>query len=184
MLKIPLKLAEIKIREIRLVTKGDKEIPYESKSYLLKRVDVFPPDTVFHFLKCHPIYVVKTKRNYEVVTGGRTFCLAAHCLPPDQTIEVAVIKGTVRKEFIRALRYIDMALTPLVFSYDVSATDFYNYLKLSDPGQEILPSCFPTQSSFARALNIARSALSKNKIKSGSHSEDTCQESDNAESVS
>lgn len=183
MRKIAHKWTEIQINKIRLPTKAeDKESCYDSNCYLLKEVGFFPEETVYHLLQIHPIYAVQKKRIYEVVAGARTFCIAAHCLPPDQTIPLSVIQGSVSRECIKALRYIDIALAPLVLSFQGPAANLYRHLKLSDHDQAIFPSIFPTQRSFARALGISPSALADKKMKSGNHSAYTDHEFDGDES--
>jgi len=152
------KQESVPIRTLRLSSEAGKETSYDSKPYQLKDVSIFPPESVLLLLSLHPIYVVRNRRIYEVVAGTRIFHLAAECLEPDSKIPVLVIPRPVNKEYLRVLRYHDLALTPLVLSHGWSAADLYRHIESSD--QVIFSRLFSSKRSFAKALGIVPSALS------------------------
>jgi hypothetical protein len=167
--KMVIELQPVLVNQIRLTTGADgKDNCYDDRHYLLKEVKLLPRETLLDLIRLHPIYVVKRSRSriYEVVAGARMFHIAALCFQPDQEIRVAVLAKPLNREYLRTLQYLDIAVTPLVLSYDGSAEEVYRRITAYEQHEKI-PQLFTSQRSFARALGVSPSALhcSKNSRK-------------------
>lgn len=124
--KIIIELQPVPVNQIRLTLEANgKDNCYDDRHYLLKEVELLPRETVLDLMRLHPIYVVKRSHSciYDVVAGARMFHIAALCLKSGEEIRVAVLAKPVNREYLRTLQYLDIAVTPLVLSYNGSAEE-------------------------------------------------------------
>lgn len=153
---------QIAIDRIRLETiiSGEDPYCYNEKLYLLKKTEIFDEQASLLLLRLHPIFVIRKKSLYWVVAGSRSFAVAAASLYPKKEIWVAMLDNHTTEEQLQHLRYYDLAITPLMLSFDGSASDIYNYCNSAKPEQKnSLPLLNSSLRSFAKALDKSPSAL-------------------------
>lgn len=148
--------------------KEDETIPsalrYDPVKHTLRKSNAFTPEAASLLLQLHPIYAIRKGGNLYVVAGKRTFHLAAFCLEPEYMIMVGILGRQTTSEQLLLLRYLDQAVSPLVFRLESSAADIYRSIDIPEFRQKAwLPPLSSTMSSFAAALGVSPAALTPTK---------------------
>jgi hypothetical protein len=134
-------------------------LKFDSFRYTLEVQDkVFPQETVRLLLLMHPILAVHIGKNHHVIAGSRMFYLASRCLPNEEEITVGVIdnKHTTDQE-IQRVRYLDIALSPLIHTLEGSSADYYQLVNIPTYGKDNLN--IVKREEFAEVLGVTVSAL-------------------------
>ena len=126
---------DVKVCYLRVPTMRGTDDPlfFDQDRYLLKDALALTPDAVRLLLRRIQLVVtpsVDSKRHFQVVFGSRLFNLAAQTLEPDEDIKVLVVRNADR-EVIDHLRYLDLAVLPLVMSLDGTILEFYGLVESS-----------------------------------------------------
>ena len=149
----------VKLSSLRVPTMRGADDPlfFDQDRYLLRDALTLTPDAVRLLLERIQLVVtpsVERKRNFEVVFGSRLFNLAAQILGPDEDLNVLVARNADR-EAINHLRYLDLAVLPLVLSLDGTILEFYNQVA-SSPSLQGFTWRSTTKASFAKAIGVNR----------------------------
>ncbi len=153
----------IAVSRLRIETQSDSMDPatpcYADEQYLLQFLDAFTPETVQLLLLIHPIFAYKRK-NLHVVAGARSFRIAAACLDPSCEIQVALLGKKTTEEQLRQLRYLDLAVSPLLLSRTGRASDAYKSIDIPDlRTQSWKPPYNTSLNAFARLMGVSPPAL-------------------------
>lgn len=133
---------------------------YDPKGYTLGTIDVFTREAMSTLMQLHPVYVIKKRRKLLVVGGKRTFHAAAFCLRPDQEISIALLDKNTTQEQLLLLRYVDLAVSSLLFRQNSSVADIYRDINLPDLRKQCwLPPLATTMQAFADAIGVSSPAL-------------------------
>lgn len=133
---------------------------YDESRYSMRVREDISPEIVTLLIELHPIAVVRQKRKLEVVTGARLFSIAAFCLDPSAEISVLVLDKRFCDENEELLRYLDLAVMPLLHTLDGSAKDLHQVFNISELREQVwLPPLKSVSSAFARALGVTPAAL-------------------------
>ena len=158
-----IKWVTVAVSKLRIETQPDKIVPtvpcYADELYTLRRLDVFTPETVQLLLQIHPIYVFKRK-HLQVIAGARSFRIAAACLDPSNEIPVVILGRKTTEEQLRQLRYLDLAVSPLLLSREGRASDAYQSINIPDLRmQSWKPPYNSSLNAFARMMGVSPPAL-------------------------
>jgi hypothetical protein len=135
----------------------DDPLFLDQDRYLLRDALALTPDAVRLLLARIQLVVVPSverKRHFQVVFGSRLFNLAAQTLEPDEDIKVLVVRNADR-EVIDHLRYLDLAVLPLVLSLDGTILEFYDLVE-SSPSLQGFAWRATSKASFAKAIGVSR----------------------------
>jgi hypothetical protein len=156
----------IPINRLRLKKREDGELfCFDDTRYKLKAMRKIAPEIIPTLLGLNPILVVKTDRQYhEVLAGSRIFSIAATCLDPMAEIPVLRLDKRFVKKNANLIRYLDLAVVPLLNTLAGNATELYEMFNVDGFREQVwLPPLDSTASSFAEALGIKPSAICWNK---------------------
>ena len=133
---------------------------YDPKGYTLESINAFTPGAMTTLMQLHPVYVIRKRRKLLVVGGKRTFHAAAFCLRPDQEISIALLDKNTTQEQLLLLRYVDLAVSSLLFRQNSSVADIYHDINLPDLRKQCwLPPLATTMQAFADAMGVSSPAL-------------------------
>jgi hypothetical protein len=147
------------IGSLRLPTEGSPNL-YDESHYSMRVGEYFSPDIIVRLLELQPIIVVRIKRKLEVVSGARLFSIAALCLDPSTKIPVLVLDRRSSAGDEELLRYLDLAVMPLLYTLSGSAYDLHQVFKISRLHEQVWrPPLNSATSAFARALGVTQAAV-------------------------
>lgn len=159
---LPGKRQTVPISSLRLRTQAaEVALPlYDESRYSMRVREDISPEIVTLLLELYPIAAVRQKRELEVVTGARLFSIAAFCLDPSAEISVLLLDKRFCDKNEELLRYLDLAVMPLLHTLDGSAKDLHQVFNISGLREQVwLPPLKSVSSAFARALGVTPSAL-------------------------
>lgn len=148
---------------------------YAPKEYTLGTIDVFTPEAMSTLMQLHPVYVIRKRNKLLVVGGKRIFHAAAFCLKPEQDVSIALLDKNTTQEQLLLLRYVDLAVSTLLFRQNSSVADIYRDINLPDLRKQCwLPPLATTMQAFADAMGVSSPALcAKSKRQSESKGKDS-----------
>lgn len=157
------KIEAVPLNKLRIETQCEDINPavpcYADELYTLRHLDVFTQETVQLLLQIHPIYVHKRKHLY-VIAGARSFRIAAACLDPTCEIPVIILGKKITEEHLRHLRYLDLAVSPLLLSRTGRAADMYQSINVPDLRDQSWKKPFNASlNAFARIIGVSPPAL-------------------------
>jgi hypothetical protein len=169
----------VRLENLELEMEYDESVSpslrYDRKEYTLGTIDVFTPEAMSTLMQLHPVYVIRKRRKLLVVGGKRTFHAAAFCLRPDEEISIALLDKNTTNDQLNLLRYVDLAVSSLLFRQNSSVADIYRDINLPDLRKECwLPPLATTMQAFADAMGVSSPALcAKSKRQSESKGKDS-----------
>ncbi len=139
-----------------------ESLNFNPEHFSLKKVESLTSEAINLLLQIHPIHVIRHRRSMLVIAGYRTFQAASFCFPPNHEIPVAVLDKRTTKQQLALLRYLDLAVTPLLFRLDGSLADSYQLIA-GDGTHREQAWLHSSMHSFAAALSVSPSTLCKPK---------------------
>lgn len=130
---LPALRGKVPISRLRLQEDG-QHLTFDVSRYSLQIAGKLSPAIVTMLLELSPIAVVRQDgRNYDVLAGSRLFSIAAFCLDPSTEIPVLVIDKRYARENEDLLKYLDLAVLPLLHTLRGSAHDLYSLFDIEAP---------------------------------------------------
>lgn len=146
---------------------------FNPDQYSLKNVGALTSEAVSLLLKVHPIFAIRKRRSYYVISGCRVFQAASFCFPPTHKIPVLVLDKRITKQQLAMLRYLDMSLAPLLFRFEGSLADSYKSIcDSASKEQAWMPPYNASMNAFASLLSVSPSTLCKPRKSKQIESED------------
>lgn len=146
---------------LRMVQAEGPQLCFDESRYTLRVRNELSSEVIALLLELHPLAVVRQERHFEVLAGARLFEIAAFCLDPSTEIPVLVVDKRYASENEELLRYLDLAVMPLLHTLRGRAHELYQILGETELRKKVwLPPLDKSASSFARALGVKPAALS------------------------
>ncbi len=146
---------------LEIEQEGSTRLRFNGLRYRIQDAVKLSHEIIYILLEISPIVVVKQDGlNYDVLAGSRMFSIVANNLDQSTQIPVLVIDRRYAHENEGLLRYLDLAVLPLLHTLISRAHVLYRLFNVEGPRRKTwLPPLDSKPSSFADVLRVSLSAL-------------------------
>jgi len=156
-----LQMVPISCLRLRIEQEEGLQVSFDESRYAMRDLKEISSEVIALLLELHPLAVIRKEKHFEVIAGARLFKIAAFCLDPSAVIPVLVVDKRFASGNKDLLRYLDLAVVPLIHTLRGSALELYQIFNGTGLRKEVwLPPLDKSAISFARALGVKPSALS------------------------